>query len=90
MHLAKLLVEGGYFTTAKVAFLVKSYAKNSCDRSFNLIKQCFHRKNACTKSIAPKALNKSSDVTMIDYTLSIFKNYDTLLEKLHKNTLHQL
>ena len=84
IRLANLLVEGGYFATAEVAFLVKGHTKNSCDRSFNLMKQHFHGKNACAKEMALKVLNKSSDATMVDCTPSIFKDCDTLLDKLCK------
>ena len=37
-----------------------------------------------TKSITLKVLNENSDVTIIDCTPSIFKDYDTLLDKLYK------
>ena len=84
IRLANLLVEGGHFATAEVAFLVKGHTKNSCDRSFNLMKQHFYGKNACTKEMALKVLNKSSDATMVDCTPSIFKDCDALLDKLCK------
>ena len=84
IRLANLLVEGGYFATAEVAFLVKGHTKNSCDRSFNLMKQYFHGKNVYTKSMALSILNTSKDVSMIDCTPAIFKDYDTLLDKLYK------
>ena len=31
IHLANLLIEGVYFTTVEIIFLVKGYTKNSCD-----------------------------------------------------------
>ena len=83
-RLANLLVRGRCFATAEVAFLVKGHAKNSCDRSFNLMKQCFHGKNAHTKSMALDILNTSKDVTMINCAPAILKDYDTLLDKLCK------
>ena len=84
IRLANSLVKGGCFAAAEVAFLVKGHTKNSCDRSFNLMKQCFHRKNVRTKEMTLKALNKISDVTMVDCTPSIFKDCDALLDKLCK------
>ena len=79
-----MLVEGGYFSTVNVCFLVKGHTKNSCDRNFNSMKQHYHKKNAHTKEQALTRLSKSNNVTMIGVDSAFFLNIDSIQKDLCK------
>ena len=83
LRLANLLVEGGFFSTVTVAFLVKGHTKNSCDRNFNAMKKIYHKRNIFTKDEVLKILGESEYITMIDTTLDFFNNLESLQDSIY-------
>lgn len=72
LRLVNLLVKGGYFVTVNIVFLIKGHAKNTCDRTFNLMKKGHRKKQACAKEQALTVLGTHDDVTIINATSSMF------------------
>lgn len=84
MRLANLLVEGEYFCTITIAFLIKGLTKNSCNRNFNAIKKDYHSTNIFTKDQALEVLGQSDRVTIVNANENFFNNLGELEGKLYK------
>jgi hypothetical protein len=66
-------------------FYVRGHTKNTCDRMCNQMKLRFHKQDIFTYKQALDALGKQDNVTMIDATEVMFKNYGALLHKYYNN-----
>ena len=80
------LVESGHFTSTKFIFLIVGHTKNACDRSFNLLKLDYNRRDTYNYNTLHKTLKKYGD--MIDRVEQMqesqFKDYDAWLDKYYK------
>ena len=56
-------VEEGYFNKVVVCFLVRGHTKNACDRTFNLLKNEYRKKDLYSSKQLDEVLNKAEDVT---------------------------
>jgi hypothetical protein len=91
LRLALYLVEKGFYEEAEVLFYVKGHTKNVCDRCFNLMKKCYHRKDIMTfdAEIEPdnlcKVLGQAEDVEIVKVTQQdFFKDWLGLQDRLYK------
>jgi hypothetical protein len=66
-------------------FYVRGHTKNACDRMFNRMKLRFHKHDIFTYKQELDALGNQDNVTMIDATEGMFKNYGALLDKYYNN-----
>lgn len=85
LRLAAYLVEMKFFLEVEFVFYVRGHTKNACDRMFNQMKLRFHKQDIFTYKQALDALGKQDNVTMIDATEGMFKNYGALLDKYYNN-----
>jgi hypothetical protein len=46
--MALYLVECGYYEEVEIIFYIKGHTKNTCDRSFNLMKKGYHKRDIYT------------------------------------------
>jgi hypothetical protein len=74
-----------FFVEVEFVFFVRGHTKNACDRMSNQMKLHFHKQDIFTYKQALDALGKQYNVTMIDATEGMFKNYGALLDKYYNN-----
>jgi hypothetical protein len=85
LRLSAYLVEMKYFEEVEFIFYVRGHTKSACDRTFNQMKLHFHRQDIFTYGQAVEALGKQENITMIDATEGMFKNYGALLDKYYNS-----
>jgi hypothetical protein len=85
LRLAVYLVEMTFFQDVEFMFYVRGHTKNACGRMFNHMKLRFRNQDIFTYKQALDALVKQDNVTMIDATEGMFKNYSALLVKYYNN-----
>ena len=60
------IVAAGWYKNVNVILLVKGHTKNSCDRSFNLLKHKWNKTNVYTYQQAVGILGECEKVTVVD------------------------
>lgn len=89
IRMAAYYVECGYFEEVEVLFFVRGHTKNACDRLFNSMKKGFHKKDIFTFNhpVEPEnlmvTLDKHEQVTVLEATSDIFRNWDEKMEALY-------
>jgi hypothetical protein len=81
--LADYLVEMKFFRSVEFIFHVRGHTKNACDRLFNQMKIRFHKgqvhANRVALDVLNSLLNSQPNVTMIDATEEMFKDYGKMI-----------
>jgi hypothetical protein len=85
LRLAAHLAEMKFFQEVEFVVYVRGHTKNTCNIMFNQMKLHFHKQDIFTYKQALDALGKQDNVTMIDATEGMFKNYGVLLDKYYNN-----
>jgi hypothetical protein len=85
LRLAANLVEMKYFRNVEFVFFVWGHTKNACSRLFNQMKIRFHKDQVHSYCMALKILNSQPNVSMIDATQDMFKDYGKMLDSFYSN-----
>jgi hypothetical protein len=83
LRLAAYFAEMKFFCSVEVIFNVIGHTKNACDRLFNQMNIRFHKDQVHSYRVALDVLNSQPNVTMIDATEEIFKDYGKMLDRLY-------
>jgi hypothetical protein len=85
LRLAAYLVEMKFFRSVEFIFYVRGHTKTACDRLFNQMKIRFHKDQVHSYRVALDVLNNQPNVTMIDATEEMFKDYRKMLDTFYCN-----
>jgi hypothetical protein len=83
--LAAYLVEMKFFRNSDFVFYVRGHTKNACDRLFNQIQISFHKDQVHSYRVDLSILNSQPNVTMIDVTEDMFKDYENIIDNFYCN-----
>jgi hypothetical protein len=85
IRLTAYLVEMKHFRNIEFVFYVRGHTTNACDRLFNQMKIHFHNDQVHSYRMALKILNSQPNVSMIDATQDMFKDYGKMLDSFYSN-----
>jgi hypothetical protein len=74
-----------FFRSVEFIFYVRGNTKNACDRLFNQMKVRFHKEQVHSYRVALDVLDIQTNVTMIDATEEMFKDYGKMLDTFYCN-----
>lgn len=90
IRMALYLVESGFYEEVEIIFYVKGHTKNTCDRSFNLMKKGYHKRDIYTYDCPREAdnlcnvLGMSRDIEIVKVKdQDFFKDWYSFLNKLY-------